>query len=136
MVLYLLKLSDNSTSIFKHYGPLPEGRSRVYYIFMVVDCSSKFVRLLSLQKAQAKTSAIKINPVIPVKVVVLFDHGTQCPSQIRQNTLKQDGITPTLISVRNPASNPAVRMIKEIGWFLRSYCHDSHRGRASKLKHI
>jgi hypothetical protein len=43
-----------------YYGPLPASRSRVTYIFVVIDAFSKFVRLYPLCRAQAKISAKKI----------------------------------------------------------------------------
>jgi hypothetical protein len=39
-----------------YYGPLPASRSRVTYIFVVIDAFSKFVRLYPLCRAQAKIS--------------------------------------------------------------------------------
>jgi hypothetical protein len=43
-----------------YYGPLPASRSRVTYIFVVIDAFSKFVRLYPLCRARAKISAKKI----------------------------------------------------------------------------
>jgi hypothetical protein len=37
-----------------YYGPLPESRSRVSYIFAVIESFSKFVKLYPLRRAQAR----------------------------------------------------------------------------------
>jgi hypothetical protein len=100
-----------------YYGPLPESRFRVTYIFVVIDSFSKFVRLYPLRRAQAKISAQKIvndfHRIIPVKAV-LSDHGTQFQSRQWQDTLRSWGIRPTFSTIRHPQSNPTERVMKEL----------------------
>jgi hypothetical protein len=106
-------LGDLVTLDYYGPGPLPAGRSRVTYIFVVIDAFSKFVRLYPLRRAQAKISAKKIlddfHRFIPVKVV-LSDHGTQFQSRQWQDTLRSWGIQPTLSTIRHPKSNPTERV--------------------------
>jgi hypothetical protein len=105
-----------------YYGPLPASRSRVTYIFVVIDAFSKFVRLYPLRRAQAKISAKKIvydfHRFIPVKVVV-SDHGTQFQSPQWQDTLRS-------WSIRHPQSNPTERVMKELSRLFRIYCAEFH----------
>ena len=122
-----------------YYGPLPQSRSRVAYIFVVIDAFSKFVKLYPLRRAQAKISAKKIvddfHRTLPVRVV-LSDHGTQFQSKHWQETLKEWGIQPTLSSIRHPQSNPTERVMKELSRLFRAYCHDSHTNWYSILPNI
>jgi hypothetical protein len=94
-----------------YYGPLPESRSRVSYIFAVIDSFSKFVKMYPLRRAQAKLSAQRVldfHRTVPTKVV-LSDHGTQFQSKQWQETLEQWDIQPTFSTVRQPQSNPTGR---------------------------
>jgi hypothetical protein len=122
-----------------YYGPLPESRSRVTYIFVVIDSFSKFVRLYPLRRAQAKISAQKIvndfHRIIPVKAV-LSDHGTQFQSRQWQDTLRSWGIRPTFSTIRHPQSNPTERVMKELSRLFRTYCSRSHAGWSTILSKI
>jgi hypothetical protein len=122
-----------------YYGPLPESRSRVTYIFVVIDSFSKFVRLYPLRRAQAKISAQKIvndfHRIIPVKTV-LSDHGTQFQSRQWQDTLRSWGIRPTFSTIRHPQSNPTERVMKELSRLFRTYCSRSHAGWCTILSKI
>jgi hypothetical protein len=89
-----------------YYGPLPPSRSRVSYILVVIDAFSKFVKLYPLRRAQARISVRRVvedfHRVVPIKVI-LSDHGTQFQSRLWQDTLRQWGITPTIV-VYSPSS--------------------------------
>lgn len=121
------------------YGPLPEGRSRASYIFVVIDSFSKFVRLYPLGKANAKAAANRIvndyTKYVPIKVV-LSDHGTQFLSKHWQSALKGANIRITYSSIRHPASNPSERVMRELGRLFRTYCSQSHAGWVSHLNNI
>jgi hypothetical protein len=85
-------VTEQSGELFTvdYYGPLPESRSRVSYILVVIDSFSKFVKLYPLCRAQAKISAQRVldfHRTVPIKVV-LSDHGTQFQSKQWQETLK------------------------------------------------
>lgn len=122
-----------------YYGPLPESRSRVAYIFVVIDSFSKFVKLYPLRRAQAKISALKLvddySKFIKPKVV-LSDHGTQFLSRHWRDTLLKNNIKPTLSSIRHPSSNPTERVMKELSRLFRTYCHRSHKGWAHYIPQI
>lgn len=122
-----------------YYGPLPEGRGKVAYVFVVIDSFSKFVRLYPLRRAQAKISATKMieDYCKFMKVeTVLSDHGTQFTSKTWQDLLKRNCIKPTLSSIRHPASNPTERVMKELSRLFRTYTHHSHRGWPNHLGNI
>jgi hypothetical protein len=118
-----------------YYGPLPESRSRVSYIFAVIDSFSKFVKLYPLCRAQAKLSAQRVldfHRTVPTKVV-LSDHGTQFQSKQWQETLEQWDIQPTFSTVRQPQSNPTERVMRELSRLFRTYCQDADANWATVL---
>ncbi|KAB0802309.1 hypothetical protein PPYR_00203 [Photinus pyralis] len=75
-----------------YYGRLPEGRSRVSYILVVIDSFSKHVKLYPLRQAQANISAMKVisdfAQRIPIRTI-LSDHGTQFSSKVWQDTMEE-----------------------------------------------
>lgn len=121
------------------YGPLPEGRAKATFIFVVIDAFSKYVRLYPLRRAQSKIAALKIindfSKIIPVQTV-LSDHGSQFTSRIWQDLLKSKNIRPTFSSIRHPGSNPTERVMKELGRLFRTYCSQSHAGWPNQLSKI
>lgn len=112
------------------YGPFPPGRNGVTYIFVVLDNFSRYVRLYSLKKATAVAVTYKItNDYIPAyghPRVIVSDHGVQFRSKIWQRKLSEMGISPTMTSVYHPQSNPAERVMRELGRMFRTYCHNHH----------
>ncbi|KAH0809904.1 hypothetical protein GEV33_012887 [Tenebrio molitor] len=121
-----------------YHGPLPESRSRVSYIFAVIDSFSKFVKLYPLRRAQAKISAQRVRDfhrTVPTKVV-LSDHRTQFQSKQWQETLEQWDIQPTFSTVRHPQSNPTQRVMRELRQLFRTYCQDAHANWTTVLSKI
>lgn len=63
--------------------PLPSGRGGIY-VFVVIDCFSKYVRLYGMKRAVARTAIDKIlndfNNIISIKCIIA-DHGTQFMSR-------------------------------------------------------
>lgn len=82
LLLWLLLYLGELVTV-DYYGPLPEGRAKVSYIFVVIDSFAKYVKIYPLRPAQAKISAQKLildfKKIIPVKTV-LSDNGTQFTS--------------------------------------------------------
>jgi hypothetical protein len=111
-----------------YYGLLPESRSRVSYIFVVIDSFSKFMKLYPLCRAQAKISAQRVLDIyrtVQIKVV-LSDHGTQFQSKQWQETLKKWDIQPTFSTVRHPQFNPTERVMRELSRLFRTYYQDAY----------
>lgn len=112
------------------YGPLPQGWNNVRYVFVVLDNFSRYVRLYAIKKATAVTVTNRmINDYIATygsPRCVVSDHGAQFTSKVWQNRLRERGIPPTLTSVYHPQSNPAERVMRELGRMFRTYCHQDH----------
>ena len=113
-----------------YFGPLPVSTFGMTYIFVVLDVFSKFVKLYPVRKA---TTAISIKKMqhfmgkIQVKAV-LADHGSQFKSAKWHKFLTNSNIRSGLTSINHPASNPAERVMREIGRMLRTYCRNQNQG--------
>ena len=53
--------------------------------------------------------------------------------QVRYRILRENGIQPILTSIRHPQGNLAERVKKELGKYLRIYCHNQHNKWAEYL---
>ena len=58
--------------------------------------------------------------------IILSDHGPQFINGRWRQTLGWEGIIPKHTAVYNPQSNQAERVMREIGWIFRAYCHAKH----------
>jgi len=112
------------------YGPLPTGIFQFSYIFVVVDNFSRFIKLYPLRRANAKICIKKLvtdyfpNYGIPKNIV--SDHGRQFISKHWQTSLQKYNINVSLTSIYHPQSNPAERVMRELGRMFRTYCHKQH----------
>jgi hypothetical protein len=122
------------------YGPLPVGRGGVKYLFVCLDVFSKYVTLYPLKAATTKGSLKKITDHYIRNVVkpetILSDHGSQFTSPIWKNTLEDLGIIVKYTPIRHPESNPAERVMKELGKFFKIYCHQTHKKWPELVPHI
>jgi transposase InsO family protein len=113
------------------YGPLPTGRGGVKYLLVCLEVFTKYVVLYPLKAATTKASLKKITTHYINKVVkpeiILSDHGSQFTSPLWKETLQQLGITVKYSPIRHPASNPAERIMKELGKYFKIYCHTTHK---------
>lgn len=112
------------------FGPIPLTANRFQYIFVTVELTSKFVTLTPLKKATASSvsSAFQKFFIRQVGKVnkVISDNGPQFRSQVWTQMLARHGISPIFISKYHAASNPAERIMKELGKLCRLYCHNRH----------
>lgn len=122
------------------FGPLPSGWNNVSYIFVVLDIFSRFVRLFAIKRATARIVTNRmINDYIEIHgapKTVVSDHGVQFMSKIWQTRLAELGIPPTTTSVYHPQSNPAERVMRELGRFFRTYCHEQHTEWPRYVKYV
>lgn len=111
-------------------GPLPPGWNKTIFIFVELDCFLRFVRLFPIKRSTARVITNRMikdyiaNHGTPK--IIVSDHGVQFVSKIWQNSLTNLGIRTTTKSVYHPQSNPAERVMRELGRRFRSYCHDQH----------
>lgn len=112
------------------YGPLPVGIYGLQYIFVVLDNFSRFVKLFPLRKATARACISKLTqyyfPQYGCPQNLVSDHGRQFISKHWQQTLKKYKIQVGHTSVYHPQSNPAERVMRELGRLFRTYCHEHH----------
>lgn len=112
------------------YGPLPSGWNNVRYIFVVLDNFTRFVRLYPIKRA---TAVIVTNRMVENYILtygtpkcIVSDHGAQFSSKMWQDRISELGIIPTMTSIYHPQSNPAERVMRELGRMFRTYCSDNH----------
>lgn len=114
-------------------GPFPRsgGRSGYRYIIIIFDHFTKYTKLYPINKATTQ-NILKIifnryaNEVGKPESL-LTDHGTQFKGKMWKRELNNAHIKTYKISVYHPSSNPAERVLREVGRILRTYCHDNHR---------
>ena len=58
---------------------------------------------------------------------IITDHGTQFKGRKWREHLLEHGIKTYKTSVYHPNSNPAERVLREVGRLLRTYCHDQQK---------
>lgn len=117
------------------FGPLVTSRGNVKYVLVFVDAFSKYVSLFTLQRAKAlhvvNVTRDKYLPMMRRTIgcpeAILSDRGGQYRSAAWYQLARREGFRPTHCSVRHPQSNPAERVMREIGRILRTYCHAQHQ---------
>jgi transposase InsO family protein len=67
---------------------------------------------------------------------ILSDHGSQFTSPLWKETLQNLGIVAKYTPIRHPSSNPAERIMKELGKYFRIYCHQTHKQWPELIPHI
>jgi hypothetical protein len=113
------------------YGPLPQGRGGVRYVFVCLDVFSKFIKLYPLKSATTKACLRRLTddyiPHVVKPETILSDHGTQYTSNHWVNGLNSVGIQVRFSPIRHPQSNPSERYMREIGKACRIYCEKNHQ---------
>ena len=101
------------------------------YIVIVWDHFTKYTKLYPISKASTKV-IIKI--IIEKYIVdigipesIITYHGTQFKGRIWREEMLNKGIRTYKTSIYHPSSNPAERVLREVGQILRTYCHDNHK---------
>jgi hypothetical protein len=113
------------------YGPLPTGRAGVKYLLVCLDFFSKHVTLYPLKTATTRSCLNKLRDHYFQKVikpeVILSDHGSQFASPSWRKALGELGIQCKYSPIRHPESNPAERIMRELGKYFKIYCHETHK---------
>lgn len=112
------------------YGPLPRGCYQYVNIFVVVDNFTRYVKLYPFDKSNAKNCLSKITadyvPNYGIPGPIISDHGKQFVSHVWQNGLIKIGVKVKKSIVYHPQSNPAERVMRELGRFFRTYCSERY----------
>lgn len=127
------------------YGPLVTSSGGVKYLLVFVDAFTKHVWAYTLRRA---TTAAMIrrtrNEFLPsVRAVlgagpeaILSDHGSQYCARAWRRFAAEEGFKAVHCSVRHPQSNPAERVMREIGRIIRTFCHAQHQSWALVVKQM
>ena len=113
-----------------YFGPLPTSTFGMTHILVVLDVFSKYTKLYPVRRATTNITIKKIQDyrkVIDIKSV-LADHGSQFRSPKFHAYLRENDIKAGLTSINHPASNPAERVMRELGRMLRTYCQAHNAG--------
>ncbi|GBM62381.1 Transposon Tf2-9 polyprotein [Araneus ventricosus] len=100
------------------FGPLPETSEGMKWIFIVEDCTTKWVELFPLKQATAKECALTLlNEVflrygLPRRLI--SDNGSQFVSAIMQQLCYVLNINQSLIPVYHPQANPVERKNRDL----------------------
>ena len=96
-----------------------------------MDHYTKYIKLYPVNRATtAKVLAIIIDLYVPEigrPSSIITDHGTQFKGRRWRDTLLALGIKTYKTSVYHPSSNPAERVLREVGRILRTYCHNQQK---------
>ena len=114
-------------------GPFPRsgGRHKYKFIVIIFDHFSKYTKLYPITRATTK----KIIEIIIERYImevgrpysIITDHGTQFKGKLWKENLIEHGIKTYKTSVYHPNSNPAERVLREVGRLLRTYCHEEQK---------
>ena len=112
------------------YGPLPRSSGGVQYILVALDVFSKYVCLYPMRNATTRAALQKMLNMYIRRMGkprrILSDNGTQFSSPCWRIALEKEGMTVCFSSVRHPQSNPAERVMRELGRMFRTLCSDRH----------
>ena len=70
---------------------------------------------------------LKYIPEVGKPQSIITDHGTQFRGRKWKDTLLYHGVKTYKTSVYHPNSNPAERVLREVGRILRTYCYKQQR---------
>lgn len=122
-----------------YYGPLVTSTSGVKYILVIIDNFTKFVKLYALKRATTCVTLNKIRQYSEqhgVPKAILSDNGTQFTTVKWKEGLVAMNIKPKYTAIRNPCTNVAERINRQLGNLFRLYMKGAHTGWARQLKLI
>lgn len=122
-----------------YYGPLVTSTSGVKYILVIVDNFTKFVKLFALKRATTCVTLTRVQQYSEehgVPRAILTDNGTQFTTKKWKQGLQKLNIKPKLTAIRNPCTNLAERINRQLGNLFRLYVRGAHTGWARHLKLI
>ncbi|GBL97086.1 Retrovirus-related Pol polyprotein from transposon 412 [Araneus ventricosus] len=100
------------------FGPLPETSEGMKWIFIVEDCTTKWVQLFPLKQATAKECALTLLNEVFLRYGLLrrliSDNGAQFVSAIMQQLCYVLNINQSLIPVYHPQANPVERKNRDL----------------------
>ena len=114
-------------------GPFPRSGGRRQYKFMIIIFGyyTKFTKLYAINRATTqKILRIIFQHYIPEvgsPKSIVADHRTQFKGRKWKDTMMNHGVKTYKTSVYHPSSNPAERVLREVGRIVGTYCHNQQR---------
>ncbi|GFX42516.1 hypothetical protein TNCV_1520791 [Trichonephila clavipes] len=122
------------------FGPLPESKDGKRWIFIIEDCTTKWVELFALPNATAKECAITLIEEVLLRYGIprhlISDNGTQFVSAVMQQICYLLNIHQSLIPVYHPQANPVERKNRDMKPWLAILVQDKHVCWSEKLPFI
>ena len=112
-------------------GPFPRSGARHQYKYIVIvwDHFSKYTKLYPISKVSTNVIIKVINEKYVIDVgtpeTIITDHGTQFKGRKWREEMLNKNIKTYKTSIYHPSSNPAERVLREVGRILRTYCHET-----------
>lgn len=107
------------------------GRHKYQFIIIMVDHFTRYVNLYPITRATTKNILRIIVqsylPFVGKPQSIITDYGTQFRGKRWRDELLNLGIKTFKISVYHPNSNPAERVLREVGRILRTHCRNDQR---------
>jgi len=113
------------------YGPLPMTKYQLRYILVFRDLYTRYTKLYTISHATANCFREKLSQYvkqIPFKIHrLLSDNAKQYVSKIWQEVCKEYGIEVNYVAPYSQKSNPAERVMRDIGDSLRIMTSNNHK---------
>lgn len=114
-----------------YLGPLPRSKNGNNFLFVAIDCFTKFIVLVPVRKGDSK-NAIKVLRervfcTFGVPEIIISDNGTPFISKQFEHFLEEHDVKQWRNAVYHPQHNPAERPNKVIAAAIRCYIGDDHR---------
>lgn len=122
-----------------YYGPLPASRGGVKFILVIIDTFTKYVKLYAVRRATTTITIRKLKVYIEEHgkpSAVLTDNGTQFTSKQWTDELSKLGIRSKYTAIRNPRTNLAERVNRQLGNLFRVLVGECHTRWATYLELI
>lgn len=112
-----------------YYGPLVTSTAGVRYIFVMVNNFTKFIKLYAMKKATTRATINRVRQYVQTfgtPNMILTDNGTQFTMEKWTKGLADKGIKPKLTAIRNPRTNSAERINRQLGNMFRVFTSEQH----------
>lgn len=112
-----------------YYGPLPTSSGGVKFLLIMVDNFTKYVKLYAIKRATTTITVNKLRQYISQygkPGAVLTDNGTQFTSRRWTKELNNMEIKTKFTAIRNPCTNLAERVNRQLGNMFRILAGERH----------
>ena len=112
-----------------YYGPLPTSTGGVKFLLVIVDNFTKYVKIYAVKRAITTITVNKLRlycDEFGKPAAILTDNGTQFTSKRWTDELNKMNITAKFTAIRNPCTNIAERINRQLGNLFRVLVSESH----------